>query len=233
MTEEPEIDFDVDSDEEDKEEYTRSCIAYKIFCKTVENCPIYIGSTTQQPEERWRNHKQDYTRRRGKFGIHTYFNEYGGLDNFDIEVLEEIEYTGTKNEIRKHVYMLEQKWMDKLRNEGVEICNKRNAFMTEERYKEYDKKYFETNKEKRAEKTNCVCGGKYIYKHKARHERTKRHQEYLSTLPQIQTQNIIQSDSQRIKCVCGSEFHKYEKARHKQTKRHQKYLANLQTQPQT
>lgn len=230
MTDEK-FDIDIDSEEEDKDEYTRTCVAYKIFCKTDKDVPIYIGSTNQTIEERWRHHKKDYTRRKGKFAIHEYFDKYNGIDNFDIEVLETIEHTDTKRKIRQYVRMLEQKWMDKLRDEGVSICNIRNSFMTEERYKEYDKKYFEENREKRAEKTQCDCGGKYIYTHKARHERTKIHQEYLTTILQPQSEPQIQNqqpDPNRIECECGSSFHIYEKERHKQTKRHQKYLTNLQ-----
>ena len=48
--------------------------------------------------------------------------------------------------------------------------------------KEYDKKYYQNNKEqineKKKEKFECPCGGKYTHCHKARHFRTKMHQDY-------------------------------------------------------
>ena len=43
---------------------------------------------------------------------------------------------------------------------------------------QYDKMYKEKNKEKIKEKEsihNCECGGRYTYKHKARHDKTKKH----------------------------------------------------------
>lgn len=30
-------------------------------------------------------------------------------------------------------------------------------------------------------KTNCGCGGKYVYMHKATHARTKKHQKWLAS----------------------------------------------------
>tara|TARA_R110000803_G_scaffold60768_1_gene120210 strand:- start:302 stop:889 length:588 start_codon:yes stop_codon:yes gene_type:complete len=48
--------------------------------------------------------------------------------------------------------------------------------------KEYDKKYKEDNKEvikaKKSVKHICPCGGKYSHNHKARHEKSQRHQAY-------------------------------------------------------
>jgi hypothetical protein len=42
--------------------------------------------------------------------------------------------------------------------------------------KEYYKKYI-----KQKEKITCMCGSEYIYTSKSRHEKTKRHQSYIST----------------------------------------------------
>ena len=52
-----------------------------------------------------------------------------------------------------------------------------------EKLKEYDKEYKQNNKEKikekMKEKHDCKCGGKFTLTHKSRHERTKKHCEYI------------------------------------------------------
>ena len=48
-----------------------------------------------------------------------------------------------------------------------------------EKSKEYNKKYREANKEKEKIKYNCECGSSCRIFEKARHERTKKHQDFL------------------------------------------------------
>jgi hypothetical protein len=43
------------------------------------------------------------------------------------------------------------------------------------------KEYQENNKEKRSEKFDCECGGKYTYTHKATHSKSKKHTDHIST----------------------------------------------------
>ena len=45
---------------------------------------------------------------------------------------------------------------------------------------EYNEKYKQQNKDKLSEKNTCLCGGKYGYSDKARHLKSKKHQEYLN-----------------------------------------------------
>jgi hypothetical protein len=53
-------------------------------------------------------------------------------------------------------------------------------------FKEYNKQYYQKNKEQlRAqanEKFDCQCGGKFVYGSKSTHLKTKKHQLYLDTL---------------------------------------------------
>lgn len=46
----------------------------------------------------------------------------------------------------------------------------------------YTKKHYEKNKDKYCEKVNCECGGKYMKINKSHHFKTKKHQNYLSSL---------------------------------------------------
>ena len=41
------------------------------------------------------------------------------------------------------------------------------------------KEYYENNKQKLSEKMICACGGKHTLHHKAEHEKTKKHQQYI------------------------------------------------------
>jgi hypothetical protein len=47
--------------------------------------------------------------------------------------------------------------------------------------KDKSKEYYETNKEKINEKFECNCGGKYSKGDKSKHNKTKKHQLYIST----------------------------------------------------
>lgn len=51
----------------------------------------------------------------------------------------------------------------------------------ENKLKEQHKHYYEINKEKFNEKHICDCGGIYTYTHKARHEKSLKHQNYIKS----------------------------------------------------
>jgi len=57
---------------------------------------------------------------------------------------------------------------------------------------DYGLKYRKQNKEqlkhKYMVKFNCDCGGRYIYNHKRKHERTKKHQKYLNKCSSLSKQ---------------------------------------------
>lgn len=52
-----------------------------------------------------------------------------------------------------------------------------------EKHKEKKKEYYENNKEKLNKRFNCECGGYYTKCHKTIHEQTKKHQDYLLSVP--------------------------------------------------
>ena len=51
-----------------------------------------------------------------------------------------------------------------------------------EKIKERKKIYYEKNKQKFNDKFNCECGGKFTMQNKLRHIKTKKHQNYLSSI---------------------------------------------------
>ena len=79
------------------------------------------------------------------------------IDNFDC-----------CNKMRPIITKKEDKKRDRLRYEN-----------NKEKILEQQKTYRENNKEKRNEKFECECGGKFTYTHKSIHLKTKRHQNYL------------------------------------------------------
>ena len=50
-----------------------------------------------------------------------------------------------------------------------------------EKISQYKKEYRDKNKLKINETFNCICGGKYLYGNKARHEISKKHHEFICT----------------------------------------------------
>tara|TARA_R110000824_G_scaffold242997_1_gene431646 strand:- start:294 stop:863 length:570 start_codon:yes stop_codon:yes gene_type:complete len=69
---------------------------------------------------------------------------------------------------------------DRINEYGKEY-RKINTDRISERQKEYNKINADKIKERGNQKFNCECGGKYSYKHKQTHSKTKRHQKYLGS----------------------------------------------------
>jgi len=110
--------------------------------------------------------------------IYQYIRTHGGWDQFTKEIIHECE-VADKTEQR----MVEQEW---IKNNECEL-NSYRSYRTVRDLKQdkkiWSKKYREANKEKIREKKNqkftCECGGKYTGDHKARHERTKKHTQFI------------------------------------------------------
>ena len=103
------------------------CI-YKILSPDLKEC--YVGSTTDF-EDRKRKHKK----KSNKCYSRILFEKYG-FDNCKFVVLEQC----TKEELK----VKEQWWMD----HSVRLVNNKDAFTTEEKTKEYLKKWYVDNKER-------------------------------------------------------------------------------------
>jgi len=59
--------------------------------------------------------------------------------------------------------------------------------------KRYDKYIYEMNKDKKSEKHNCLCGGKYTVAHKQEHIRSAKHLYYLKHKTIIDGLNMIKA----------------------------------------
>tara|TARA_R110000823_G_C15775121_1_gene484483 strand:+ start:261 stop:830 length:570 start_codon:yes stop_codon:yes gene_type:complete len=170
---------------------------YIIFCN-VNPKIYYVGSTFNELKQRWRGHKKDYNAKKKNCSIYKYFYEYG-IQNFTMKLIKSYDVYRENNKDAKHLRVYEQLWINKFRNS----CNQIHSFNPlpkliirihyEKNIKkllEYYKKYYYDNKEKIKErkknyreeikkKYTCECGSILSIGKKARHIKTKKHQDYI------------------------------------------------------
>ena len=123
------------------------------------NDKLYIGSTKSSLAKRLRQHKCSC--KDGKSQLYKAMREIGA-EKFNIELLVECD------ELRKR----EQMFIDAFQaiDKGY---NQLKAYLSDEERRLKKKEYNNT-------KMECVCGGHFLRKHRARHLRTKKHQSYIS-----------------------------------------------------
>jgi hypothetical protein len=148
---------------------------------------IYIGSTINPLAKRLNHHKSTLTCR-SKYLFENY-------DDVRIELIEEYPCNNKMQLNRKegeHIRENEclngriagrtKKEYGKEYRENNKEDIKEYRETNKEHNKEYIKEYRETNKEKinekRSEKFDCDCGGKYTQNHKARHLKSKKHIDF-------------------------------------------------------
>ena len=148
---------------------------YKLYSIDPNDDNVYIGSTTDF-KQRMRSHKSrcnNEKQRSYNHFIYQYIRKHGGWDNFQGEIIHEFECTDDK-----HKRKVEQEYINKFGN-GL---NSDKAYQPLER-KEYLKQYHIDNKEKIDEykktKFTCECGAIYTKPHKTRHEKSKKHLNFI------------------------------------------------------
>ncbi len=141
-----------------------------IYCfKDVNDEIIYVGSTNDM-KKRYNNHK-GVCNNENNYPVYQYMRDNNGIENFKFKKICDID-----EEYRR---ITEQFYIDTFKPK----CNTYNAIVDNKEYKkEYNKVYYEKNKDRIKEKFNCECGGKYTNKRKKAHFRTKKHQNYISSL---------------------------------------------------
>jgi hypothetical protein len=147
---------------------------YKIYCKNEPDDICYIGSTIQNINNRFSNHKSDFKKNRRFCQSKKIFEKYG-IENCIIELIEKIECENKnilKNFEKKYIELFEKS------------VNKNIPNPTPNDRKEQKKKYRENNKEKiklhNSKKYYCELCKKSILNHnKKRHENTLIHKKYL------------------------------------------------------
>ena len=184
-------------------DYSKSII-YKICCKDPEIKDIYIGSTTNFTKRKSR-HKQSCININTK--VYNFIRNNGNWENWDMVMIEEYKDCESKIQLLKkeRFYTDELKATLNMYNAISNVEEKRQKnreynIKHKDRLKELKKKYNLENRnkvfiqrkayrEKHREqiqkkqkiKMNCICGCSFNKKSKSRHEKTKKHIQYLET----------------------------------------------------
>ena len=164
-------------------------IVYKLTDKSHK---VYYGSTKQTLKERLKGHRSCYNNCRSR---------YMDKDTMNIECLEKYYYdvdVDYKSSLKKReaYYIRNFECINKIIPNRSEEQSKNdyrinNKELIITRGKQYyienkdkillkTRQTYEKNKEIVNQKFNCECGGKYIYRTKSRHNKSKKHQSFLA-----------------------------------------------------
>ena len=161
---------------------------YKIEALNGDDGDIYIGSTTKQYlSQRISNHRYHYKKRKmQKFNNCTSFKVFDkyGVDNCKITLLETVN-VNSKDELLSR----ESHYIKKLNCVNKYVPNRTLKEYYEENKDEIlvkKKTYYDKNVneilEKKQIKFSCECGSICTNTHKTRHNKTKKHIEYLNSI---------------------------------------------------
>ena len=162
---------------------------------------FYIGSTNDLKRRKMehKSHCNNENDRYHNYKVYQYIRDHGGYSSWKYEILEHIRNSINVYELRN----VERKYIEELKpglnsdipnrtikeyyNDNKELLNRRHKQYyqdNKELLKQYKKQYYQNNKElikqKANEKFNCICGGKYTKKHKAQHEKSRKHINFIS-----------------------------------------------------
>ena len=156
--------------------------------KSKQTDKIYIGSTKNTLNQRFREHKTDKT---------CTSQEILKYSDAEIELLECYECQDVEElELREAYFIREYKKNNLCVNKKIphrtpkeyheenkeEIAQKKKEYRenNKEKIAKQKKELYEKNKERINEKIECPCGGKYTRCHKSQHFKTKMHLEFLT-----------------------------------------------------
>ena len=173
---------------------------YKICCRDTSIEDIYIGSTANFRTRKYQHkiscnntNSKEYNKKAYQF-----IRDNGGWENWDMILLEEVN-VNSKLELhkkeREFIELLKPslniaiptRTMKEYQEDNKETLKEKKGEYYEKNKETIDKKhkaYIENNKEfiseKRKEKITCECGSSFRKADKARHNKTKKHIEYIN-----------------------------------------------------
>jgi len=152
---------------------------------------FYIGSTKDY-KKRMDTHKSSCNNPNSPqhdFKVYKFIRDNGGWSVWSKMIIATVDVEDKIQQKRiEQVYIdhLEPSLNDRRSHstpEQLKEYQKEYQIQNKEKHNVYQKKYYHKNKEKINEnqnkKFNCICGGKYTNKHKATHQRTNIHQNYI------------------------------------------------------
>ena len=160
-------------------DYSRTII-YKFVCKDLSVNNVYVGSTTDFVKRKCMHKFCSINENNKSYNTKVYkmIRENGGWNNWEIVEIEKYPCNDKREAETK-----EREWYEIL-NADMNTIRPR---MTDENIKEknnkaqkvWREKNIEKIKKQREEKYTCKCGKTLTKMKKARHERTKKHIEYI------------------------------------------------------
>jgi hypothetical protein len=163
---------------------TENYYVYKLYNNDYPQ--FYIGSTTDIVGRK-RCHKHNCTNENSpkhNYKLYQYIRDHGGYSNWSYEILEYIRNSINIYELRN----VERKYIEELKpdlNGNIPNRTDKEYYRdNKEAIKILHKQYRENNKElikqKKNQKFNCSCGGKYTKTNKAQHFKSNKHRSFIS-----------------------------------------------------
>ena len=175
---------------------------YKIVCNDLNIKDCYVGHTTNFVKRRC-HHKSDCNLPHAKnynYSVYKFIRENGGWDNWEMVLIETLNC-----ENLLEVNKIEREFVEKLNaclniqvptrtqeqwrhDKREELLSKKrdDYYNNRERYRKQQKDNYENNKEERSNKLKtkitCDCGAVVRKADYKRHEKTKKHQDYINSL---------------------------------------------------
>jgi hypothetical protein len=206
-------------------EYSKGHI-YKIICSLDSNF-VYIGSTFTTMRQRWKGHKDHYTRflKDGckNMSTYKYYDKYG-IQNFKIILIKSYNVCRNSQRDNAHLRAYEQLWINKTK-QSVNLQNAFNPLLKMD-IKIYRKEYQVNNKEKISKNKaeyHINNKEKLNEKSKKHYENNKeKYKEYIVN----NKEKINKREREKITCECGSIISKKCIPKHIKSKKHLKLMQN-------
>ena len=168
---------------------------YKLVSKDIEVKECYVGSTgnTRMRKCKHKHDSNNVNRKQYNFRVYQYIRENGGFGNWDMIVLETVEYNEKyelKARERHHMETLGATLNSRVPNRNMaewyvdnpdykKLYRENNVEHIKQYYEVYYKNNKEAIKEHKKQKHDCECGGKYTHQNKSMHMKTIKHQKHL------------------------------------------------------
>jgi hypothetical protein len=150
---------------------------------------VYYGSTTQPLSKRLSRHKANY--KQWQNNKYHYVSSYEVIKYDDCYVeLYELYPCNSKTELERREGQIIRENDDAVNQRIAGRTQKEYCVDNKENKKQYDKQYRMNNLDKINEKNICRCGGKYTYRNKSEHLKTKRHIKYILRILNIIRDNV-------------------------------------------
>lgn len=175
-------------------------VIYKIESNDSNITDLYVGSTTNFVKRKY-EHKtncNNVNRKGYNSNVYKFIRANGGWDNFTMVWIEDYPCNSKVEALAQEQYhykLLKAKLNSNVpgRNKKDYLIDNKNKIQeqkkrynkdNQDKIQEYQHQYRQDNKlkiqERQKTKFDCPCGGKYTNTGKARHIKSKKHQQYLN-----------------------------------------------------